>query len=39
MIEKIEDPFYDKDLLRSKIESMAFVKIRGSDETYMWLLS
>lgn len=39
MIEKVQDPFYDKDLLRSKIETMGFIKIRGTDTVYLWMLS
>ena len=39
MIEKFDDPFYDKFLLQSKIETMAFIKIRKSGEVYLWLLS
>ena len=39
MIEKVQDPFYDKDLLRSKIETMGFIKISGTDTVYLWMLS
>jgi len=31
LIDKIDDPFYDKFLLRSKIETMGFIKIRESE--------
>ena len=39
LIEKFTDPFYNKEMHSSRLHKMNFIKLNGTDTSYIWLTS